>query len=119
VPASAAARSSGYVKVRDRTSFAFALVSAAVCLEQRDGKVHSVAIALGGVAPMPWRATKAEQALQGAVPNEASFEKAARMATDGARSAGMNEFKIVLAQRAVQRALAQVASPEQANRGTL
>ena len=119
VPASAAARNSGYVKVRDRTSFAFALVSAAVSLEQRDGKIHAATIALGGVAPMPWRAGKAEQALQGATPHEAAFDQAARLATDGARSAGMNDFKIALAQRAVKRALEQVTSPESSNGGTL
>eukprot|EP01037_Dinobryon_pediforme_P001476 gene1474-1497_t len=84
VPASAAAKRSGYVKVRDRTSFAFALVSAAVAIEQQDGKIHSAAIALGGVAPMPWRATTAERALLGAEPTDAVLEQAARLATEGA-----------------------------------
>ena len=119
VPASAAARASGYVKVRDRTSFAFALVSAAVSIEQRDGKIHAATIALGGVAPLLWRAGKAEQSLIGATVGDTAFETAATLATEGAKSAGMNEYKIVLAQRAVKRALTQVTNLEPATKGVL
>lgn len=119
VPASAAARRSEYVKVRDRTSFAFALVSAAVSVEQRDGKIQAATIALGGVAPMPWRVSRADQSLLGVTAGEAAFETAAQLVTEGAKSAGMNEFKIVLAQRAVKRALAQATNPERRTKGVL
>jgi xanthine dehydrogenase YagS FAD-binding subunit len=112
VPASEAAKRSAYVKVRDRTSFAFALVAAAVAIEIRDNRIHHVGIALGGVAPMPWRAAKAEQALMGAAPDDATFERAGKLATEGAKAAGMNGFKIELAQRAVTRALTEAAHPD-------
>ncbi len=111
VPASEAAKRSVYMKVRDRSSFAYALASAAVAIEIRDNRILHAGIALGGVAPMPWRAAKAEQALIGATADAAAFEHAGRLATEGARAAGMNAYKIALAQRAVTRALMEAAHP--------
>ena len=105
VPNSEAARKSTYVKVRDRTSYAFALVSAAVGLDIADGRIREARIALGGVAPMPWRLTQVEAALRGQVPGDALFADATRHLAEGARVGTQNGFKIELAQRTVTRAL--------------
>lgn len=98
-----------YRKVRDRASYAFALVAAAVVVEVRDGQVRTVRIALGGVAPKPWRATAAEQALLGQPPHRTSFEGAAEASLAGARGHGGNDFKIPLAKRTLRQALASAA----------
>jgi xanthine dehydrogenase YagS FAD-binding subunit len=105
IPATALARKSAYLKVRDRTSFAFALVSAAVALDIDGGRIRDVRIVLGGVAPMPWRLRHAEAALRGKIPGDTVFEDAASQATDGARPAGKNGFKTDLVRRTVIRAL--------------
>lgn len=105
VPAAPWTRQSRYLKLRDRASFEFALVSAAVALEMRDGVIRTARIALGGVAPKPWRAEAAEAALIGQPATQASFNRAAALATDGAQPASRNGFKVRLAQRAVARAL--------------
>jgi xanthine dehydrogenase YagS FAD-binding subunit len=110
VPASAAARKSTYLKLRDRASFAFALVSAAVGLDIAGGRIRDVRVALGGVAPMPWRLPEVEAALRGKPPGDAVFREAVRQASDGARVASQNGFKIQLAQRVVVRALQTVAA---------
>lgn len=102
-------RSSAYVKVRDRASFEFALVSAAAALAVENGKIVQARLALGGVATKPWRVPDAERALTGEPPVPAAFEAAARMAMSGARGRGENDFKIPLAQRAIVRALSQAA----------
>jgi xanthine dehydrogenase YagS FAD-binding subunit len=99
-----------YLKLRERTSFAFAIVSAAAALKVEEGKVAQARIALGGVAPKPWRARAAEDALAGAVANEASFRRAAEAALIGARPSGDNAFKIDLAKRIVVRALTLAAA---------
>lgn len=112
VPASAMARNSCYLKVRDRTSFAFALVSAAVGLDVANGTIRDATVALGGVAPMPWRLPKVEAALRGKPLQPATLEAAAALASDGARGAGENDYKIVLASRLVLRALHTVADRE-------
>jgi xanthine dehydrogenase YagS FAD-binding subunit len=99
---------SHYLKVRDRASFEFALVSVAVALEVRDGKVTAARVALGGVATKPWRSAAAEKALVGAAAEEASYTAAARAALEGARPQKFNAFKIELAKRAIVRALVTV-----------
>ena len=102
---------SHYLKVRDRASFAFALVSVAVALDLgRDKKIKAVRIALGGVAHKPWRATKAEQVLLGKNADETSFIAAANAELEGARAYKHNSFKIELAKRTIVRALTIVAS---------
>ena len=105
-----------YVKVRDRTSFAFALASAAAALRIEGSKIIEARIALGGVATKPWRARPAEARLIGAAPDEASFRKAAELALADAKSAGADDSKIELARRVVARALALAAkgTPERA-----
>lgn len=99
---------STYLKLRDRASFEFALVSVAAGLELEGGSISQARVALGGVATKPWRAEKAEHVLTGEPPNEAVFELAAAAALAGARGYGDNAFKIVLAQRAIVRALASL-----------
>lgn len=105
IPASAAARRSLYLKVRDRTSFEFAVVSAAVAIELQDHTVSSARIAAGGVGTKPWRLPEVEAALTGKVADPATLKMAADHAGEGARSAGMNAFKLVLLKRTVFRAL--------------
>ncbi len=99
-----------YLKLRERTSFAFAVVSAAAALELEDGTIRSARLALGGVAPKPWRSRAAEDALKGASADVAAFRRAAEAALADARSSGDNAFKIDLAKRIVVRALARAAA---------
>ncbi len=109
VPASGSARHSRYVKVRDRASFEFAVVSAAVALDVDGGMVREVRIALGGVAPRPWRLPQVEAALHGKPATEANFQAAAELAGEGATPTKDNAFKVKLMQRTVLRGL-QLAS---------
>jgi len=95
-----------YLKVRERTSYAFAVVSAAAALRMDGGRIAEARIALGGVALKPWRAHVAEAALAGAQPDAASFHRAAQAALADAKPSGGNAFKIELARRIVARALA-------------
>lgn len=114
-PESAAlARHTRYLKVRERTSFAFAMVSAAVGLELDGGTIRTARLALGGVAAKPWRARGAEAALEGAPANATTFAHAADLALAEARPSGDNAFKIELARRIVARALheALAGTPE-------
>jgi xanthine dehydrogenase YagS FAD-binding subunit len=106
LPASAHARRSYYLKVRDRASYEFALVSVAAALDVRDGTVRAARVGLGGVAPVPWRSHAAEAALVGRPVNAGTFAAAAQAATRGMRGYGQNDFKIALTRRAVARALA-------------
>ena len=110
IPASPAAKNSTYLKVRDRQSYEFAAVSAAVGLElEEDGRtVRDIRVALGGVATKPWRARAVEQALVGKALDAASVEKASRLAMEGAVSHGANRYKIELAPRVVARAILQI-----------
>ncbi|AWN43422.1 FAD binding domain-containing protein [Methylobacterium durans] len=104
-----------YLKVRDRTSYAFALVSAAAMLRLDGGRIGEARIALGGLALKPWRANGAERLLAGREPDAAAFREAAEAALDGARPSGeANAFKIELARRVVARALrlALAGTPE-------
>ena len=99
-----------YLKLRERTSFAFAVVSAAAALELDGGVIRSARLALGGVAAKPWRARAAEEALTGANAHVMAFRKAAEAALAGARPSGDNTFKIELAKRIAVRALALAAA---------
>ena len=108
VPGSAAARRSCYLKVRDRASFEFALVSVAAGLEIEDGVVRVARLAAGGVGTKPWRLRAAEAALAGKPAAPASFELAAD-AIEAARPLPMNAFKVELLRRAVRRALLTAA----------
>jgi xanthine dehydrogenase YagS FAD-binding subunit len=109
VPASAAARRSHYLKVRERASYEFALVSAAVGLDVDGLQVREARIALGGVAAMPWRLPAAEDALCGvSLMNEPALRRAVELGLADARPRRRNGFKVELATRAVVRAL-QVA----------
>ena len=94
-----------YLKLRDRASYAFALVSVAALLEVEAGEVRAARIALGGVAHKPWRDLEAEALLVGRPADTESFERAAKHLLRDARGQRHNQFKIELAQRAVVRAL--------------
>jgi xanthine dehydrogenase YagS FAD-binding subunit len=110
IPASAAAKRSHYLKVRDRASFEFALVSAAVALELDGGTVRSARVAAGGVGTKPWRLPEVEDALTGKQADAASLKAAADQAGAGANPAHMNAFKLVLLRRTVLRALQTVSA---------
>ena len=99
-----------YLKIRDRLSYAFALVSVAAALELDDGRIKEARLALGGVAPKPWRDPAAEAPLRGQVANQATFTRAADLLLRDARGFEHNSFKIELARRAVVRALTQAAN---------
>lgn len=103
------ARNSLYRKVRDRASYAFALVSVAAALEVKAGKVRELRLALGGVAHKPWRAREAEQVLIGADANRSSFERAAEAELTRARGFQHNAFKIELARRTIVGVLEELA----------
>jgi xanthine dehydrogenase YagS FAD-binding subunit len=106
LPAISFAVRSHYLKVRDRASYAFAIVSVAAILDLRsDGTINSARIALGGVAHKPWRAFDAEKKLIGQKAEEKSFRAAAETALAGAKGYKHNAFKIELAKRSILRAL--------------
>ena len=94
-----------YLKVRERTSYAFAVVSAAAALRIEQGTIRDARLALGGVAAKPWRARAAEDILAGASPDPAVFRRAAMAALVDAKPSGDNQFKIELARRILVRAL--------------
>ncbi|AGB75294.1 oxidoreductase, molybdopterin binding subunit (plasmid) [Rhizobium tropici CIAT 899] len=110
IPASAAARNSTYLKIRDRQSYEFAAASAAVGLElEADGRtVRDIRVAIGGVATKPWRARNVEQALIGKALTLEAVEKASRLAMEGAVDHGGNRYKIELAPRVIARAIFKV-----------
>ncbi len=108
--ASAFAAHSRYVKIRERTSYAFAVVSVAAALHLDNGVVAEARLALGGVALKPWRAREAEAVLAGRAPDETGFRAAADAALAGARPSGDNAFKIELARRLLVRALTLAAA---------
>jgi xanthine dehydrogenase YagS FAD-binding subunit len=105
LPASPFAARSHYLKVRDRASYAFALVSVAAALDLRDGSVRDAALALGGVAHRPWRVAAAEEALVGRPLDDASIARASERLLSGARPLRDNAFKVELARRSISRAL--------------
>ena len=108
--AAAFSKHARYLKVRERTSYAFAVVSAAVALTVEDGKIGQVRLALGGVAAKPWRCRDAEDMLAGVAPTAEAFREAAGAALGSARPSGDNAFKIELARRILARALTEAAS---------
>lgn len=112
LPALAAARRSSYRKVRDRASYAFALVSVAAALAVEDGVVTTIRLALGGVAPRPWRVAAAEALAVGAAASEATFERVAEATLAGAQGHPDNNFKIELARRLIVHTLAELARKE-------
>jgi xanthine dehydrogenase YagS FAD-binding subunit len=105
VPREAAGQRSHYLKVRDRASFEFALVSAAVVVTLDGRRIQSARIAMGGVGTKPWRLPAVEAALAGAPATQAAFAEAAVLAAQGAHPLRQNAFKIPLMQRALVRAL--------------
>jgi xanthine dehydrogenase YagS FAD-binding subunit len=108
LPSMPFARHSHYLKVRDRASYAFALVSVAVAVDLDGGAVRDVRIALGGVAHKPWRTPDAEAVLRGQAVTPALLARAGEAAVRGAQPYRDNAFKVELAQRAVVRALRTV-----------
>jgi xanthine dehydrogenase YagS FAD-binding subunit len=118
LPAMPFARHSHYLKVRDRASYAFALVSVAVAVDLDDGGIlRDLRIALGGVAHKPWRAGNAEQLLRGQTPSAELLARAGAAAVEGAQPQSENAFKVELAQRAVVRALQTVIQKAGAEKG--
>ncbi len=100
------AKSGVYLKLRDRASYSFALVSVATALEIIGEEIKTARIALGGVAHKPWRAIEAEEFLRGKIANQSNFEQAAAIALQDAQPLAHNGFKIELSKRAIRRALA-------------
>jgi xanthine dehydrogenase YagS FAD-binding subunit len=98
-----------YRKVRDRASYAFALVSVAAIVATDGGTITSARVGFGGVAPKPWRSVEAEAALMGRPATMATYRDAAEAAMTHAIGRGQNDFKIELAKRTLCRTLAQVA----------
>jgi xanthine dehydrogenase YagS FAD-binding subunit len=109
LPANGFAANYSYLKIRDRQSYAFALVSVAAALELDGGSIRQARLALGGVAHKPWRDPAAEAALRGKPAREAAFEQAAGILLRDAKGFGHNDFKIDLARRAIVRTLTQAA----------
>ena len=105
LPRSPFAAHAHYLKVRDRASYAFALVSVAAALDIADGTVRDAALALGGVAHRPWRVPQAERALVGRPLSADAMQAAADAALQGARPRPHNKFKVELARRSIVRAL--------------
>jgi xanthine dehydrogenase YagS FAD-binding subunit len=96
-----------YRKVRDRASYAFALVSVAAVVDASGGRIRSARLAFGGLASKPWRVPGAEENLAGATANAGTFDAAATAVLDGARGYGGNNFKIPLARRTLHAVLAE------------
>lgn len=109
LPARGFAAHHSYLKIRDRLSYAFALVSAAAGLELENGRIKEARVALGGVAHKPWRVAEAEAVMRGQPAEEATFAHAADTLLRGAKALSHNGFKIELARRTAIRALTQAA----------
>ena len=109
LPAEGFAAHSRYLKIRDRASYAFALVSVAAALELDGGSIRAARLALGGVAHKPWRRQEAEEVLIGKPASDEAFALAADLLLEGARPLAHNGFKIELARRAIVRALGDAA----------
>ncbi|MEH2421813.1 MAG: xanthine dehydrogenase family protein subunit M [Nostoc sp.] len=105
VPPVPFAKSGVYLKLRDRTSYAFALVSVAAAVELAGEQIQNVRLAMGGVAHKPWRSKEAEKFLIGKSANTATFQQAAEIALQEAKPLTYNSFKVDLAKRAIRRAL--------------
>ncbi len=105
IPKNNYADKSYYLKVRDRASYAFALVSVAAALEMNGNRIKQARVAMGGVSHKPWRATEAEKFLTGKEATEANFKQAAEMEMKQAKPLEYNKFKVELSKRAIARAL--------------
>lgn len=110
LPATRFAAHHSYLKIRDRSSYAFALVSVAAVLDIDGGRIREARVALGGVAHKPWRNRAAEMALRGEAPDRGAFAKAADILLKDAKGYSHNAFKIGLARRAMIRTLTQAAN---------
>ena len=118
-PASQFQAHSAYLKLRDRASYAFALVSVAAALDlAEDGTVREARVAVGSVAHKPWRLPEAEALLQGSAPTAENFALVADALLRSAQGQGQNDFKIPLARRAIVRALETAAAGTVDNQGT-
>ena len=111
VPHGAYAAGARYLKVRDRASYEFALVSVAAALEVEEGVVRAARLAAGGVGTMPWRLRRCEDALIGQRADRTAWQAAADLATEGARPLSGNHFKVELLRRTVVRALEMTGEP--------
>jgi xanthine dehydrogenase YagS FAD-binding subunit len=109
LPAKGFSANYSYLKIRDRLSYAFALVSVAAALEIDGDTIKEARLALGGVAHRPWRSSAAEAVLRGQRADTSAFAEAADILLRGARGFGHNDFKIGLARRAIMRTLDQAA----------
>ena len=110
LPASDFSNKSYYLKVRDRNSYAFALVSVAAAMNVQNNVIRDARVAMGGVAHKPWRSFEAEEVLVGKPANEETFRQAAETALAGAQTYEHNAFKVELGKRAIVRALSTVAT---------
>ncbi|MFE2747137.1 FAD binding domain-containing protein [Streptomyces scopuliridis] len=108
IPAHSRPLKSGYLKVRDRQSYEFALTSAAVALHVRGGVIREAKVAAGGVGTVPWKLPAVERHLVGERPSSALWAEAAKQAADGARPLEHNRFKVELLKRTVERQLRTV-----------
>jgi len=109
IPLPAAGTRSGYLKVRDRASYEFAMASAAAALRVKDGTIATARLALGGVGTIPWRAREAEAVLTGAPANDQSFRAAAEATVRDPFTVPGTAFKVELAQRTIVRVLQTVS----------
>ena len=107
LPPLAFATHSHYRKVRDRASYAFALVSVAAIIDSTRGHIRSARLAFGGLAHKPWRSAQAEQRLTNVPANTATFDTAANAVLEGARGFGSNDFKMPLTRRTLHSVLAE------------
>ncbi|GJD96150.1 FAD binding domain-containing protein [Methylobacterium iners] len=112
IPDAPFAARSDYRKVRDRASYAFALVSVASGLTLREGRIDEIRIAFGGIAPKPWRAYRAEAALRGVVPTAEAFKAAADLELAEATPLAGNAFKIALAKRTLAAVLTDLSGDD-------
>lgn len=109
LPAPEAGSRSVYLKAMDRKAWAFALVGVAVSVTVRDGRISDARVVLGGVAPIPRRVTRVEEALRGAVPDSSLFRRMATLALEDAQPLRRNAYKVVLARTMIERALSTAA----------
>lgn len=109
IPNNRLASHSHYLKIRDRASYAFALVSVAAALDIKNNIIQDVRLAMGGVAHKPWRLNDAEKSLKGKPATVASFQKAAEITMTNAKGYGYNDFKLKLAPNAIVEALKTAA----------
>ena len=112
LPEKGFAQNYSYLKLRDRSSYSFALVSVATALEMENGKIKEARIALGGVSHKPWRVKEAEDFLIGKEPDSGNFSAAAEIVLKGARGFEHNSFKIDLAKKAIVRNCLMALDPD-------